>query len=188
MRALLPFTFLILSASAYARIGETSFQCANRYGEPRDTSSTKVADKTVPLVEGAIHHTYLYQGWKIRAAFLRLDGPAVRMDFSKLANNESPLINKYELEAIRTVNTPLGMTWRRLGYRNPVSPIANLGKPGEASLAGMNVEQTWRRTDGALLSLPNEFIVRLELPIARQHEEQRKIRKSQQAQASVSKF
>ena len=28
--------------------------------------------------EGAIHHTYTYQGWRIRAAFVPPDGPAVQ--------------------------------------------------------------------------------------------------------------
>ena len=67
-------------------------------------------DKTMPLVEGAVHHTYEYQGWKIRAAFLQLDGPAVRMDFQKF---HDPVIKDYELQAIMTVNTPAGMSWRR---------------------------------------------------------------------------
>lgn len=42
---------------------------ADRYGSPKDNSLTKITDKTSPLIEGAIHHTYDYQGWRIRAAF-----------------------------------------------------------------------------------------------------------------------
>lgn len=60
--------FLIRS-SAQARIGETPIQFADRYGAPIDSQLTKIVDKSSPLVEGAIHHTYAYQGWKIRAAF-----------------------------------------------------------------------------------------------------------------------
>jgi len=65
-----------------ARIGETTLQCVARYGPPKDTPSSKMMDKNSPLLEGAIHHIYEYQGWKIRAAFLQLDGPAVRVEYS----------------------------------------------------------------------------------------------------------
>ena len=79
--------FLILSlavaGSVFGRIGETPIQFADRYGRPKDTNLTAIMDKNSPLVEGAVHHTYEYQGWKIRAAFFQLNGPAVRMDFQK---------------------------------------------------------------------------------------------------------
>ena len=76
-------------SSVDARLGETAIQFVDRYGAPKDTAATKVMDKNYPLVEGAIHHTYEYQGWKIRAAFLQLDGPAIRMDYSKLWNDQT---------------------------------------------------------------------------------------------------
>ena len=80
----------LLVALADARIGETPIQFADRYGAPKDSSLTKISEPQFPLIEGAIHHTYEYQGWKIRAAFLQLDGPAVRMDYQKIitARNE----------------------------------------------------------------------------------------------------
>jgi len=73
----------LLVAIADARIGETPIQFADRYGAPKDSSLTKISDSQSPLIAGAIHHTYEYQGWKIRAAFLQLDGPAVRMDYQR---------------------------------------------------------------------------------------------------------
>jgi hypothetical protein len=75
---------LIIAASAHARSGETAIQFVDRYGTPKDTATSKIMDKTSPLIEGAIHHTYEYQGWKIRAAFMQLDGPAVRMDYQRI--------------------------------------------------------------------------------------------------------
>ena len=69
MRASVLFLVLGLIATAEARIGETSIQFVNRYGAPRDTPSSKTIDKNSPLVEGAIHHTYEYEGWRIRATF-----------------------------------------------------------------------------------------------------------------------
>jgi hypothetical protein len=180
---------LLLAASSDARIGETPIQFADRYGRPRDTNLTKITDTQFPLLEGAIHHTYEYQGWKIRAAFLQLDGPAVRMDFQKLSGAASGItIKDYELEAIAGANTPVGMTWKQILYNNPDSPNGPVGKLGEAYFASALGEKMWQRTDGAILWLRSHLIVRLELPAARQHEAQLKIRKDQKARASVPKF
>jgi hypothetical protein len=63
------------------RLGGTADQFVARYGAPQDSPSL---DKNFPLLEGAIHHTYAYEGWQIRAAFLAPDGPAVRMEYSKI--------------------------------------------------------------------------------------------------------
>lgn len=188
MRLLPLLAWCLLISVAEARIGETSIQFANRYGAPKDTPSTKATDKNWPLVEGAIHHTYLYQGWKIRAAFLRLDGPAVRIDFSKLPNGQSVQIQDYELEAIKTVNTPLGMTWKQILYNNPDSPNGDLSKVTEAAFSDLIGQKIWKRTDGVIICLHGPLVVRIELPVARQHEEKLKIRKEQKARASVSKF
>jgi hypothetical protein len=49
-------------------------------------------------------------------------------------------------------------------------------------------EKMWRRTDGAIMWLRSNLIVRLELPAARQQEEQLKIKKDQKARASVPRF
>jgi hypothetical protein len=93
--------------------------------------------------------TYEYQGWKIRAAFLQLDGPAVRMDYQKiLSAGVNPVIQDYELQAIMNANTP--KAWR---------------KQWEAFVAGG--QKMWRRTDGAILWSRGNLIVRLELPTDR---------------------
>jgi hypothetical protein len=180
---------LLFAAPAYARIGETSLQFVDRYGGPKDTKLAKIMDTQLPLLEGAIHHTYEYQGWKIRAAFLQLDGPAVRMEFQKLSGAASSInIQDYELQAIANANTPAGMSWKQMFYNNPDSPNGPLGKLGEAYFAGVMGQKMWQRTDGAILWLRSNLIVRLELPAARQHEAQLKIRKDQKARASVPKF
>ena len=83
MKILGTFSLLLIAScsAALGRIGETAIQFVDRYGTPKDTPSSKIYDKNSPVLEGAVHHTYEYQGWRIRAAFLQLDGPAVRMDF-----------------------------------------------------------------------------------------------------------
>ncbi len=187
MRLFFLFLLLLAAASAQARIGETPIQFADRYGSPTDSSLTKVTDKASPLLEGAIHHTYDYEGWKIRAAFLQLDGPAVRMDFQKLSGpGTSLVIQDYELQAIAAANTPEGMAWKRMAYDNPDSTNKGLTKMAEALFAVGQI--MWQRTDGAILWQRSNLMVRLELPAARQHEAQLKVAKEQKARDSVPGF
>jgi hypothetical protein len=185
--------FLILSlavaGSAFGRIGETPIQFADRYGRPKDTNLTAIADKSYPLVEGAVHHTYEYQGWKIRAAFLQLDGPCIRMDFQKTSAAVSGLvIRDDELQAIATANTPAGMTWKPIIYNNPNSGNKGIAKAFEGILMSATGQKMWQRSDDAILSLRSALIVRLELPAAREYEEQLKHDKEEKARASVPKF
>jgi hypothetical protein len=59
----------------------------------------------------AIHHTYTYEGRRIRAAFVPPDGPAVRMEHSKIVKaGVNAVIQDYELRAIMAANTPAGAT------------------------------------------------------------------------------
>jgi hypothetical protein len=189
MRVLSLFFCLVIVTSAEARIGETSIQFADRYGRPRDTNLTAITDKTSPLVEGAVHHTYEYQGWKIRAAFLQLDGPAVRMDFQKTSAAVSGIvIRDDELQAIATANTPAGMTWKQISYNNPDSPNKGISKLFEGFLMGAAGQKMWQRSDGAILSLQSNVIVRLELPVASQYEARLKRAREEKARASVPRF
>ncbi|MDQ3199135.1 MAG: hypothetical protein M3Q46_08120 [Verrucomicrobiota bacterium] len=190
MRISLPLllSFLVV-ATAEGRIGETSLQFVGRYGPPKDTQLTKIADRSSPLIEGAIHHTYEYQGWKIRAAFLQLDGPAVRMDYQKLSGASNSIqIQDYELQAIAGANTPPGMSWNRTAYDNPNSPSKGINKLVEGFAGDAFGQKMWRRSDGAILWSRSNLIVRLELPIARQYEAQQKAAKEQKARASVPSF
>jgi hypothetical protein len=187
MRRALCLFVVLSSATAFARIGDTTLQFVARYGPPKDTASSKIYDKNSPLVEGTIHHNYEYQGWKIRAAFLQLDGPAVRMDYSKIpATGTSAMIKDYELQAIMTASTPAGMTWTPMAYDNPDSPNKGVAKAMEAFV--VVGQKMWRRTDGAILWLRSNLIVRLELPQAREYEARLKVDKEEKARASVPQF
>jgi hypothetical protein len=148
---------------------------------------TKITDKASPLIEGAIHHTYEYKGWEIRGAFLQLDGPAVRMDFRKLGGpGISPVIQDYELQAITSANLAERTSWKPMAYDNPDSPNKGLAKMAEGLFAVG--QKMWRRTDGAILWLRNPLMVRLELPAAREYEQQLKAAKEQKVRASVPQF
>ena len=86
------------------RLGENADQFAARYGAPNDSP---VLDKNFPLLQDAIHHTYTYEDWRIRAAFVPPDGPAVRMEYSKtIKAGVNATIQDYELHAIIAANTP----------------------------------------------------------------------------------
>jgi hypothetical protein len=189
MRVLLLFLSLMLPAVVQARIGETAIQFADRYGSPKDTAATRGRDKISPLIDGAIHHNYEYQGWKIRAAFLQLDGPCVRMDYQKIVTADvKPQVQDYELEAIMSANTPVGMSWKKAMYHNPDAPDKMVNKAVEAYFGDAFGQKMWQRTDGAILWERGGLVVRLELPAAREHEAQMKAANEQKARASVPQF
>ncbi len=142
-----------------------------------------------PLLQEAIHHTYTYKGWRIRAAFLAPDGPAVRMEYSKIIKaGVNPTIQDYELQAIMTANTPPGTSWKEIMYNNPDSPNKGLSKIFEGYFMGALGQKMWQRSDGAILWLRSKIIVRLELPAAHEYETKLKAEKEQKARESVPQF
>jgi hypothetical protein len=174
------------AAFAEHRLGATADQFVGRYGAPQDSPSL---DKNFPLLQGAIHHTYDYKGWRIRAAFLPPDGPAVRMEYSKIIKTGiNATIQDYELQAIMTANTAPGTTWKQIAYNNPDSSNKGLSKIFESYFAGSIGEKMWQRSDGAILWLRNKIIVRLELPAAHEYETKLKAEKEQKARQSVPQF
>jgi hypothetical protein len=171
---------------AEQRLGGTADQFAAWYGAPDDSP---VLDKNFPLLDGAIHHTYTYEGWRIRAAFVPPDGRAVRMEYSKIITaGVNALIQDYELQAIVTANTPPGATWKETMYNNPDSPNKGLGKIVEGYFVGALGQKMWQRSDGAILSLCSKLTVRLELPAAHEYETKLKAEKEQKARESVPQF
>ena len=174
------------AASAARRLGETADQFAARYGAPNDSP---MLDANFPLLEGAIHHTYTYEGWRIRVAFVPPDCPAVRMEYSKIVKaGVNAVIQDYELQAIMTANTAPGTTWKEIMYDNPDSPNKGLSKIAEGYFAGVIGQKMWQRSDGAILSLRSKLIVRLELPAAHEYEMKLKAEKEQKARESVPQF
>ena len=174
------------ATSAEQRLGGTADQFAAWYGEPNDSP---ILDKNFPLLDGAIHHTYTYEGWRIRAAFVPPDGPAVRMEYSKIVRaGVSTTIQDYEFQAIVTANTPPGATWKETMYNNPASPNKGLSKIAEGYFAEALGQKMWQRSDGAILWLASKLTVRLELPAAHEYEMKLKAEKEQRARESVPQF
>ena len=171
---------------AEQRLGGTADQFAAWYGAPNDSP---VLDKNFPLLDGAIHHTYTYEGWRIRAAFVPPDGRAVRMEYSKIVTaGVNAVIQDYELQAIMAANTPPGATWKQTMYNNPASPNEGLGKIVEGYFAEALGQKMWQRSDGAILWLRSKLFVRLELPAAHEYELKLKAEKEQKARESVPQF
>ena len=109
------------------------------------------------------------------------------MDFQKMSGTANGItIQNCEFEAIKTVNTPLGMKWSPMGYGNADSSNPALAKSGD-NLTAVN-QKMWRRSDGAILWHRNNLTVSLRLSAARVHEKQLRIRKDQRVQASVPQF
>ena len=69
-----------------------------------------------------------------------------------------------------------------MAYDNPDSPNKGLAKAFEGFVAVG--EKKWRRSDGAILWLPSNLIVRLELPAAREYEAILRAEKEQKARLS----
>ena len=168
----------------------TPVQCSGQWiefkGAPTDSPAL---DKNFPLLQDAIHHSYAYEGWRIRAAFIPPDGPAVRMEYSKIIKTGvGPTIQDYELQAIMTANTPSGTTWKEIAYNNPDSPNKGLSKLFESYFGNAMGEKMWERSDGAILWLRSKMIARLELPAAREYEAKLKAEKEKKARESVPQF
>jgi hypothetical protein len=174
------------AAPAGHRLGENADQFGARYGAPNDSP---VLDKNFPLLQDAIHHTYTYEGWRIRVAFVPPDGPAVRMEYSKtIKAGVNATIQDYELQAIMAANTPPGTTWKEIMYDNPDSPNKGLSKIAEGYFMGALGEKMWQRSDGAILWLRSKLIVRLEVPAAHEYELKLKAEEEQKARESVPQF
>jgi hypothetical protein len=73
-----------------------------------------------------------------------------------------------------------------ISYDNPDSPNKGAAKIVEAFVPVG--QKMWPRTDGAILWSRSNLMVRLELPIAREHEAKLKAEKEQKARASVPQF
>jgi hypothetical protein len=193
MRRIVPlvsFLSALLTTTVFGGIGETAVQLANRYGSPKDTQLTQITDKSSPLVEGGLHHTYEFSGWKIRAAFLRVDGPAVRMTYQKAGAQATTgvTVRDDELQAIAAANTPSGMAWKQSAAEIAGSKNTGITKMLEKMILSASGGKLWVRTDGAKLTVQSGIVVQLEMPEAREYEANLTAAKEAKAKASVPKF
>lgn len=176
----------LLASPAFARLGDTLNQAADRYGLPK---TQKPQPWLTPLLEGAKEHVFEFQGWKIRCALvLATDGVSyvVREEYTKLLKPGGSLqITDYERTAILDGEGG-SASWsaKKVGElsANPVKLMQN-------QLAHTFAGQTWTRADGAIAVLGlGGTPLRLDLPQALQYEQAVKAAKDQKAKAAVPKF
>lgn len=118
--AILAATALVAS-EASARMGETLAQCDRRYGMQNQSSG-----EMFPLISGVTNRTYVYQGWRITAAFIK--GRAAMLRYTKTNNAR---IQDDEAQAILRAET-YGGEWKRISQYswNPAVNLQNsLTKP-----------------------------------------------------------
>jgi len=152
--------------------------------------ATAVVEKMSPLLQGAIERTFVYNGWQIRAAFLELDGAAVRIQYQKLPGASPNLaIQDFEYSAILAGEASSGTAWRPVAFEDPNSPAHGYQKAiGDMLMNGVGAK-AWQRSDGAIARLlPGGMILQLDLPAALAYEQQLKVQREQNARASVPQF
>jgi hypothetical protein len=81
----LALTFATLSSSSFARLGETEGQSQARYGQPREDL---LGPQDKPLLPGAIEKQYLYESFRVRAAFA--EGKCVVIEYVHIPENGIP--------------------------------------------------------------------------------------------------
>lgn len=181
------FATLASAAIAIARIGETESQCNTRYGTPITDAFTISQNTTAPLVSGCPTRTYDYHGFRIRIAFLAINGPAIKMQFTK--RKDGPILKDDEISAILQANLPDGMKWLVRIPDNPDSPNGPAKRLIESAfMAGTGAEK-WERSDGVTgrLEMMKMGLV-LESPAVQTLEKRAKEAKEAKRKAAIPSF
>ena len=191
MGRLLPL-LLLLTSSAFARLGDTRDQADARYGLPKKPFAPGIQPT---LLEGAKEYMYEFEGWRIRcAALLAKDGKeyVVREEYQKIWNADVMKrggviqIRDFERDAILKGEAG-NHTWNEqlIGKvdPDPLKAAANQFAH-QSGLTG----KVWVRDDNAVARMPIAPVLVLDLPQARKWEEDLKAMKDQAARASVPKF
>lgn len=127
---------------ASARIGETEAQSQTRYGAPIENALG--ADEK-PLMPGAIERAYLFEGWRIRAAFA--GGTTVKIQYVHIENNAPKKLSETETKAL------LDAEKGKYAWREERSKSAGIAAELEKAIkAGFSLNK-WERTDHAKAEL-----------------------------------
>jgi len=168
---------LFLTATAFARLGETDSECNRRYGVPQ---------KAKEIIPGCPTYAYDYSGFRIRIAFIGFNGPALKMIFEK---RPGPSLNDDEVAAILTANAPEGLPWKRKApelVEKNANPVTGLSAMFVASAMGA---KGWKRGDCATAELaPNKINLTLSLPAAEQLELRAKKEAEAKRKAAIPSF
>lgn len=169
----------LFATTAFARLGETDIQCADRYG---GTYPDALA-KSFPLIPRAQHREYRYKGWAIRCAFV--DGVVAREEYRKaIANGVKPIIVDYEIAAMLDAEAG-GKAWIERGKFSTLNPQEQF-KRMAMEVVG---EKVWLRPDGAIATLrAGKMAMRFESPAAEIAEAAYKKQQDDKQRAAVPRF
>ncbi len=165
LRLKLLMIFLFCNRSALARLGDTERDCFMRYSSAVQLKQFGLPPE--PLIKGAKHLTYHYQGWKIRVALV--NGKVEAQHYQKIVPHptgskiqEAELLAMLEAEKAQHI-------WERqvilpdsaLNFGASIMQLTSLG------------QKIWKRSDGAVASLlPGQlelmFFSKSAMDIARQ--------------------
>ena len=153
------------SLNSQARIGEMEAECEARYGKP-----VNEALKMHPILDGAVNHSYSYQGWNVKAAFV--NGKAVRIHYNKVA---TPLeLKDDEIQAILTGEANGGQWQEKRNF----------------SFGNVVYSKAWVNTNSNVASIkgPGGMIFVVDTPAAQAFAQAKKAADEQQRKAAIPKF
>ena len=137
-------TLFTTTAAVQARLGETEAQSATRYGPPK---AELIGAGEKPLLEGAKQVAYLFEGWRIRVAFL--NDSAVRLEYVHVPDAGGP-----KKIADREIETILDAEKGRFSWREEK---ARTGSKDLNALKTMFEGRKWERSDHALAKLVGDM-------------------------------
>jgi hypothetical protein len=156
------FVFLLslISAPAHARLGETEAQSTARYGEEKPEL---IGASEKPLLEGAKQVAYLFEGWRIRVAFL--NDAAVRLEYLHLPDASGP-----KKIADNEIETILDAEKGRFNWREEK---ARTGSKDLNALKTMFEGRKWERSDHALAQLVGDIVLTVQSRDVDDHEKKK---------------
>lgn len=152
MKIAAPFvliSLLALTLTAQARLGETEAQSKARYGDP-NPDLIGASDK--PLLPGATEQAFLFQDWRIRAAFV--NGATVRIEYIHVVDGAPKKLSAAEIETILDAEKGERFSWREQKPRT--------GSKDLNALKTFFEGRTWERSDHAEAKLIAELLLVLE--------------------------
>jgi hypothetical protein len=148
--ASLTFAFVLaLAHAAQARLGETEAQSKARYGEP---NPDLLGPNDKPLLPGATEQAYLFQDWRVRAAFV--NGTTVRIEYVHVPGGTPKKLTAAEIETILEAENGGKFSWREQKPRTGSKELNALKTFFEG--------RTWERSDHAEAKLIADLLLVLE--------------------------
>jgi len=157
------------SLPAHARLGETLGQSQARYGVPRE-DLLGAGDK--PLLPGSVEKQYLFEGFRVRAAFV--EGRCLVVEYVHIPENNIPKqLSEAEVRAIlaaesgvdesKLANLPKDKQEEQQYRRWKEEKIKEQGAVGDLAKGFKNALKLnkWTRADGAIAEYALGLVVKV---------------------------